>query len=192
MNDNWVDLSAKDQTTLMESNLDPSDDLESALVSTLEPGNYSAIVRGRNATTGVGLVEAYDLDQTADSQLANISTRGFVETDANVMIGGFIPGGADGNANVLVRALGPSLTQFGTSDVLADPTMELHDGNGALIQSDDNWKESQQSEIEATNLQPSNDLESALATLAPGAYSAIVAGKNGLTGVALVEVYRLL
>lgn len=108
------------------------------------------------------------------------------------MIGGFILGGSDGNANVLVRALGPTLTQFGVSGALADPTVELHDGNGALIQSDDNWKDTQQSEIEATGLPPQDDLESAaLATLAPGAYTAIVAGKSGLTGVALVEVYRL-
>ena len=108
------------------------------------------------------------------------------------MIGGFILGGGTGNANVLIRALGPSLTPLGVTGALVDPTLELHDENGAVIRSDDNWKDAQQSEIEATELEPSNDLESAMfETLAPGAYTAIVAGKNGLTGVALVEVYRL-
>jgi hypothetical protein len=120
------------------------------------------------------------------------TARAAVETDTNVMIGSFILGGADGNANVLIRALGPSLTQFGVSGTLADPTLELHDGNGALIQSSDNWKDAQESEIEAPGLQPQNESESAaFPTLAPGAYTAVVAGKNGLTGVVLVEVYRL-
>jgi plastocyanin len=188
-NDNWKD---PDELDIEATGLQPSNDLESAIVSTLDPGSYTAIVSGKDGGTGVGLVEGYDLNDAADSQLANISTRGFVETDSNVMIGGFILGGGGGNANVLIRALGPSLADFGVTGALADPTLELHDGNGALVQSDDNWKETQQSEIEATGLQPSNDLESAIfETLAPGGYTAIVAGKGGLTGVALVEVYRL-
>jgi plastocyanin len=187
-NDNWKDTQ---ESEIEASGFQPQNDLESAIISTLDPGSYTAIVSGKNGTTGVGLVEGYDLDQAADSQLANISTRGFVETDTNVMIGGFILGGASGNANVLVRALGPSLTPLGVDGALADPTLELHDGNGAMIASDDNWKETQQSEIEATGLQPQNDLEPAMfKTLAPGAYTAIVAGKDALTGVALVEVYR--
>jgi plastocyanin len=189
MNDNWKDTQ---ESEIEASGFQPQNDLESAIIATLDPGNYTAIVSGKDGGTGVGLVEGYDLDQTADSQFGNISTRGFVETESNVMIGGFILGGASGNANVLVRALGPSLTAFGVTGALADPTLELHDENGALIGSDDNWKETQQSEIEATGLQPSNDLESAvLETLAPGAYTAIVAGKNGTTGVGLVEVYNL-
>ncbi len=188
-NDNWKDTQ---QSEIEASGFQPSNDLESAIVTTLDPGTYTAIVSGKNGTTGVGLVEGYDLDTAADSQLGNISTRGFVETGTNVMIGGFILGGADGNANVLLRALGPSLTPLGVSGALADPTLELHDGNGVLIQSNDNWKDAQQTEIEATGLQPSNDLESALfETLAPGAYTAIVAGKNDTAGVGLVEVYRL-
>jgi hypothetical protein len=188
-NDNWKDTQ---QSEIEAIGFQPQNDLESAIVATLDPGNYTAIVSGKGGGTGVGLIEGYDLDQAADSQLANISTRGFVETGSNVMIGGFILGGATGNANVLVRALGPSLTQFGVTGALADPTLELHDGNGAVIGSDDNWKETQQSEIEAIGLQPQNDLESAvLETLAPGAYTAIIAGNGGLTGVALVEVYRL-
>jgi plastocyanin len=189
MNDNWKDTQ---QSEIEASGFQPQNELESAIISTLDPGNYTAVVSGKDGGTGVGLVEGYDLDQTADSQFGNISTRGFVETGTNVMIGGFILGGASGNANVLVRALGPSLTAFGVTGALADPILELHDGNGALIRADDNWKETQQSEIEATGLQPTNDLESAIfQTLAPGAYTAIVAGKGDLTGVGLVEVYRL-
>lgn len=188
-NDDWKDTQ---QSEIEATGLQPSSDLESAIIATLEPGSYTVIVSGKDGGTGVGLVEGYDLNQAADSQLGNISTRGFVEIGSNVMIGGFILGGAAGNSNVLVRALGPSLTPLGVTGALADPTLELHDKDGALIRSDDNWKESQQSEIEATGLQPQNDLESALfETLAPGAYTAIVAGKDGLTGVALVEVYRL-
>ena len=188
MNDNWKDTQ---QSEIEASGFQPQNDLESAIISTLDPGSYTAVVSGKDGGTGVGLVEGYDLDQAADSQFGNISTRGFVETGTNVMIGGFILGGESGNANVVVRALGPSLTAFGVTGALADPTLELHDGNGALVQSNDNWKETQQTEIEATGLQPTNDLESAVfETLAPGAYTAIVAGKGDLTGVGLVEVYR--
>jgi plastocyanin len=189
MNDNWKDTQ---QAEIETSGFQPQNDLESAIISTLDPGSYTAVVIGQDGGTGVGLVEGYDLDQAADSQFDNISTRGFVETGTNVMIGGFILGGESGNANVVVRALGPSLTAFGVSGALADPTLELHDENGALVQSNDNWKSTQQTEIEATGLQPTNDLESAVfEILAPGAYTAIVAGKDTLTGVALVEVYQL-
>lgn len=168
-NDNWKETQ---QSEIEASGFQPSSDLESAIITTLDPGSYTAIVSGKDGGTGVGLVEGYDLDQSADSQLGNISTRGFVETDANVMIGGFILGGAVGNANVLIRALGPSLTPLGVTGALVDPTLELHDENGAVIGSDDNWKDVQQNEIEATGLQPQNDLESALfETLAPAAYT---------------------
>jgi plastocyanin len=188
-NDNWRDTQ---QADIEATGLQPTNDLESAIVTTLDPGSYTAIVSGKNGTVGVGLVEGYDVDQAANSQLANISTRGFVETGTNVMIGGFILGGGGKEVDVVVRALGPSLTAFGVTGALADPTLELHDENGALIQDNDNWKDTQQAEIEATGLQPTNDMESAIfQTLAPGAYTAIVAGKDDLTGVALVEVYRL-
>ena len=188
-NDNWRDSAAAD---IEATGLAPANDLEAALVITLDPGSYTLILRGKDGATGVGLVEAYDLDPAAGSQLANISTRGLVETGGNVMIGGFILGEGSESTAVLVRAIGPSLTPLGVAGALADPTLELHDANGAIIRSNDNWKETQQTEIEATGLQPQDDLESAIsATLAPGAYTAIVAGKNGLTGVALVEVYRL-
>lgn len=188
-NDNWRDSKPAD---IEATGLAPASDLESALVMTLDPGSYTVIVKGKAGATGVGLIEAYDLDPGAASQLANISTRGFVETGSNVMIGGFILGDGSSSTQVLVRALGPSLGQLGVTGTLADPTLELHDQNGTLIRSNDNWRDTQQSAIEATGLQPSADVESALLeTLAPGPYTAIVAGKNGLTGVALVEVYRL-
>ena len=189
INDNWKDTQEQE---IIDSTIPPTNDFESAIVDTLDPGAYTVILAGKNGTTGVGLVEGYDLDQAADSQFANISTRGFVETESNVMIGGFILGGGSGTANVIIRALGPSLTQSGVSGALADPTLELHDENGAVVRSNDNWKDTQQTEIEATGIPPQNDLESALvATLNPGPYTAIVAGKGGPTGVGLVEVYQL-
>ena len=191
-NDNWKDTQ---EAAIVATTLQPGNDLESAIVATLDPGAYTAIVSGKNGGTGIALVEAYDLDQTGDSQLANISTRGFVDTGDNVMIGGFIAGpDTSTSSSVLVRAIGPSLP---LSDDLPDPTLELHDGNGAIIATNDNWKigadgMSQQAEIEATNLAPTNDLESAiLATVAPGGYTAIVRGANNATGIALVEVYNL-
>ncbi|MBA2435984.1 MAG: right-handed parallel beta-helix repeat-containing protein [Chthoniobacterales bacterium] len=184
-NDNWTD----DRAAIEATGLQPTDDLESAIVATLDPGAYTAIVSGKNGTTGVGLVEAYDLDTAADSELANISTRGFVATESNVMIGGFILGS---ESDVVVRAIGPSLTAFGVPDALEDPTLELRDVQGALISSNDNWMDTQQDEIEATGLAPQDELEAALLeTLNPGAYTAIVSGQGGGTGVGLVEVYRL-
>ena len=184
-NDNWTSNRAAIEAT----GLQPSKDLESAIVATLDPGAYTAIVSGKNGSTGVGLVEAYDLDTAAASELANISTRGFVATESNVMIGGFILGS---ESNVLVRAIGPSLTDFGVADALADPTLELRDVQGTLISSNDNWKEPNETEIEATGLQPSKDKESALFEMLPaGAYTAIVAGEGATTGIGLVEVYRL-
>lgn len=188
-NDDWK---TTQETEIEATGAAPTDDHESALIATLNPDNYTAIVSGKNGTSSIGLVEAYDLDQAADSQLANISTRGFVEAASNVMIGGFILGNGTGTTNVLIRALGPSLTAQGVSNALADPTLELHDANGALLATNDNWKDSQEAEIEGTGIAPTNDLESAIITTLPAtANTVIVAGKNGLTGVALVEVYRL-
>ena len=188
-NDNWKDTQ---QSEIEATGLQPQNDLEAAIVRTLDPGSYTAIVSGNGGTTGVGLVEVYDLDQAVDSILANISTRGFVQTGDNVMIGGFILGGGDDGAEVLIRAIGPSLTQFGVTGALADPTLELHNANGDLAGSNDNWKSLQQAEIEATGLAPQDDAESALvAELAPGSYTAIVAGRDGSVGVGLVEVYAL-
>ncbi len=199
-NDNWKidDQTGQSQeATIRATTIPPGNDLESALVATLTPGPYTAILAGKNGGTGVGLVEVYDLAQAANSQLANISTRGFVDSGDNVMIGGLIVGGGSGGgtAKVIVRALGPSVPVPGA---LGDPTLELHDVNGATIATNDNWKfddqtdESQEAAIRATTIPPPNDLESALiATLAPGNYTAIVRGKNNTTGVGLVEVYNL-
>lgn len=189
-NDNWK---TTQQAAIQAAGIAPKNDRESAIVATLAPGSYTAIVRGKNNGIGVGLVEAYDLDQAAASQLGNISTRGFVDTGDNVMIGGIIvgPTGAP-SGKMLIRAIGPSLASFGIAGPLADPTLELHNGNGVLTASNDNWKTSQQALIQATGIPPTNDKESAiLATLAPGNYTAIVRGKNNTTGVALVEVYSL-
>ena len=189
-NDDWKD---DQQADIEATGLAPSDDLESAIVGTLAPGLYTAIVAGKNGTTGIGLVEAYDLDQPVDSELANINTRGFIDTGDNVMIGGFIIGlDGFGDGTVLVRGIGPSLTDFGVPGALQDPTLELHDASGNTLTTNDDWKETQQTEIEATGLAPSDDRESAiLSTLAPGAYTAIVRGALDTTGVGLVEVYHL-
>ncbi len=188
-NNNWK---SDQQTEIEATGLAPTNDLESAIIATL-PGNgasYTAILKGNSGTTGVGLVEAYDLDTTTDSKLANISTRGFVDSGDNVLIGGFIAG--EGVADVVVRAIGPSLTAFGVADALQNPTLELHDLFGATIAANDDWQDSQEAEILATGLAPSNVLESAIfATLPPGAYTAIVRGSNDTTGVGLVEVYNV-
>lgn len=187
-NDNWKDTQ---QAEIEATGIPPGNDLESSIVATLAPGAYTAIERGKAGTSGVGLVEVYDLDNPIVSTLANISTRGFVETEGNVMIGGFIVGAGNG-VTIIVRAIGPSLAGAGITNALADPTLELHDGNGALVRANDNWKETQEGEIRATTIPPTDDLESAIvATLVPGAYTAIVAGKGGTTGVGLVEVFNL-
>jgi hypothetical protein len=185
-NDNWMDAPNKQE--IIDSTIPPPDDLESAILMTLAPGAYTAIVAGVNNTSGIGLVEAYDLETTVDSKLVNISTRGLVQTGDDVMIGGFIVVGTDGQ-RVIVRAIGPSLTVTGS---LADPTLELHNADGSILASDDNWRDTQEAEIIATTIPPTNDLESAIvATLPPNSYTAIVQGANGSTGVALVEVYAL-
>jgi hypothetical protein len=188
-NNNWRD---SQEAEIIATGLPPNNDLESAIVASLDPGNYTAILAGINETTGVGLVEVYDLDQSAGSKLANISTRGFVDIDDNVMIGGLISGPAIGATEVLLRAIGPSLISVGIQDALQDPALELHDGSGAIVAMNDNWMDTQQAEIEATGLAPTDNNESAiLQTLAPGNYTAIVRGNNNTTGVGLVEAYNL-
>jgi hypothetical protein len=187
-NDNWGDSANKQ--AIIATTIPPSNNLESAIVRTLpaEGSAYTAVVRGANNGTGVGLVEVYDLDQAVDSKLANISTRGLVQTGDNAMIGGFIV--LNGNQKVIVRAIGPSLP---VSGALQDPVLELHNSNGAVLQSNDNWKTGgQQAEIIATTVPPTRDEESAVVrTLAPGNYTAVVRGVNNTTGVALVEVFAL-
>jgi hypothetical protein len=185
-NDNWQ--SSPDKQAIIDTGIPPTNDNEAAIVMTLNPGLYTAIVRGADDGTGVALVEVYDLDQTVDSKLANISTRGFVQTGDNVMIGGLIVLGTD-STKTIIRAIGPSLPLAGA---LADPTLELHDSNGAIIASNDNWRSDQEAEIIGTNLSPAADAESAIiATLAPGLYTAVVRGQSNTTGVALVEAYQL-
>jgi hypothetical protein len=190
-NDDWRD---SQEAAIEDSGLKPDDDRESAIVATLMPNNYTAIVRGKSSTEGVALAEIYDLDRAADSKLANISTRGFVQTGENVVIGGFLLGGGD-TSDVIIRALGPSLNRPGiTSERLADPTLELRDSNGTLVRGNDNWQEDadQAAQITGNGLAPENPAESAIfARLAPGDYTAIVAGKGGGIGIGLVEVYNL-
>jgi PKD repeat protein len=190
INDNWQDAATKQQ--IIDSGLAPTNDLESALLGTINPGAYTVIVRGKDGGTGNGVFEVYDLDRTQDSKLGNISTRGFVNTDDNVMIGGTIIIGST-PTQVLFRAIGPSLTNFGVPNALQDPSLELHDGNGGLLEANDNWQDSPNKQaIIETTIAPTNDRESAiLRTLGPGAYTAIVRGTGNSTGVAVVEAYQL-
>jgi hypothetical protein len=188
-NDNWRDATTSQD--IIVSGLAPANSLEPALWGTINPGAYTVVVRGKNDAAGISLFEVYDLDQTVDSKLGNISTRGFVGTGDDVMIGGtIIVGGLP--AKVLFRAIGPSLTSFGVPNALGDPVLELYDGNGQLIAANSNWRDDQEAEIIATGIPPSNNLESAIVRNLPaGAYTAIVRGTNNATGVALVEVYNL-
>jgi hypothetical protein len=188
-NDNWG--SSPNKQAIIDSTIPPGNDLESAIVATLPANNsaYTAVVRGVNNGTGVGVVEVYDLDGKVDSKLANISTRGLVKTGDNVLIGGLIVVG-QGSQKVIVRALGPSLPIAGA---LADPSLELHDGNGAILETNDNWVDSpnKQAIVDST-IPPTNNSESAIVRLlTPGNYTAVVRGVNNLTGIALVEVYAL-
>ena len=186
-NDNWR---STQEAEIIATMIPPSNNLESAIVTTL-PANasaYTAIVYGMNNGTGIGVVEAYDLDRAVDSKLANISTRGSVQTGDNVLIGGLIVLGED-PLRVVVRAIGPSLPVPGH---LHDPALSLHDGSGALVASNDNWRSDQEAEIIATTIPPSNDFEAAIVReFAPGNYTVIVRGVNDTTGVAVVEAYGL-
>ena len=192
-NDDWQDDPAQ-AAQLSALGLAPQDLKESGIVATLQPGAYSVILAGKNGGTGVGLVEVYDTNQAIDSELANISTRGFVQTGDNVMIGGFVLGGSSNNTGIIVRGIGPSLAQFGLSPVLADPTLELHDGNGALVISNDDWQDDpvQAAQLSAHGLAPQDPKESGIfASLPPGAFTAIMAGKNGGMGIGLAEIYNV-
>jgi hypothetical protein len=186
-NDNWN----AHRADVLATNIPPADEHEAVIAASLQPGSYTAVVRGVNGATGVALVEAYDLSPTSNSKLANISTRGEVEAGDNVMIGGFILGG-DQTTTVVVRAMGPSLTNFGVGGALNDPMLEVYDSNGVLLALDDDWRMYQEQPLIQAGLAPSDDRESAmLLLLQPGAYTAIVRGKNDSVGVGLVEVYNL-
>ena len=188
-NDDWKD--SPDRGEIENSGVRPSDDREPAIARTLAPGRYTAVVRGQNNSAGIAVVETYDRDNGIGSKLANISTRGFVGTGDNVMIGGFITGSQNGATRVLVRAIGPSLKST-IAAAMSDPVLELKDQNGQTVRANDNWKEDQRQEIEETEAAPSDDAESALvATLNPGNYTAIVSGKNSSSGVGLVEVFGI-
>ena len=188
-NDNWRDDPTALELEAVE--LAPEDDTEAALVLTLAPGAYTALASGK-AGAGIGLVEVYDLTQGAESQLANISTRGQIFTGERVMIGGFILGGDTAASPVLVRGIGPSLRDAGVANPLPNPTLELYDSHGTLIRSNDDWQQDQRTEIESTTIPPRHEQESAIWTqLAPGAYTAVLADTAGATGVGLVEIYTL-
>src|SRR5438552_576470 len=188
-NDDWQSHPNASQIPV---NLQPGDPRESAILTTLQPGGYTAIVSGKGGTTGVALVEVYDMDTVATSELANISTRGLVQTGDFVMIGGFVPTGTS-NIEVLIRALGPSLAGAGIANALPDPTVLVFNSQGAVIGSNDNWRDTQEAAIQATGKAPTNNLESAvILNLAPGTgYTAIVSDKNGANGIGEVEVFKL-
>ncbi|MEP6956757.1 MAG: hypothetical protein ABI883_08015, partial [Chthoniobacterales bacterium] len=162
-----------------------------AIVRTLNPGSYTVVLSGQNGSSGVGVVEIYDLNPSNGSTLANVSTRGAVGIGEDVMIGGVIIGAGD-EVITVVRAIGPSLTAAGVSNPLLDPTLELYNENGVLIGMNDDWKLGQPEAAKATLLDPADDREAVIAaSLVPGRYTAVVQGKNGATGVAVVEVYRV-
>ena len=185
-NDNWTSL----PPGTVPDELQPANPAESVIVTTLPAGSYTAVLRSADGSTGNALGELYDLDP-GSSRVRNISTRGQVGIGDDVMIGGFIVGGT-APAKVIVRAIGPSLTSAGVKGALPDPILELHDSQGSLVFQNDNWRDVQAQQIIASTVAPTNDRESAIvATLDPGAYTAIVRGANNSVGVALVEVYAL-
>jgi hypothetical protein len=189
LNDNWAD---DPNATSIPQALQPTSGAESAILMSLAPGAYTAIMSGVNGGTGIGLVEAYDMDQPTPTKLVNISTRGMVQTGDNVLIGGIIIQG-QANERVVVRAIGPSLRlpPFNIANALANPTLSFFNVNGTRIAFNDDWRSDQQAELLATGLQPTDDLESAIViTLPPGNYTGIVRGANDTTGVGLVEVFE--
>jgi hypothetical protein len=190
VNDNWQDTQ---QTEIQATGIPPQDSRESAIVATLSPAAYTATLADANGNNGVGLVEIYDLNSAANAKLSNISTRGFVQTADNVMIGGFVLGGTSTNsAKVVVRAIGPSLAANGINNPLGNPTLQLFDNNGQSVAFNDNWQDdpSQAAQLQALNLAPSNPAESALVTmLPPGFYTAVVTGQGGGIGIGLIEIY---
>ena len=189
-NNDWQ-LNNPNASQIQQNNLAPADSKESAILATLAPGNYTAILRGANASSGIALVEVYDLSTPPTSNLANLSSRGFVGTANDTLIGGAIVRGV-ASETVLFRAIGPELGSFGIANPLADPMLNIRDANGTQIASNDNWKTTQQSAIVATGLQPANDNDAAvLITLTPGNYTALVSGAGGSTGIALVEAYEI-
>ena len=190
-NDNWRDDPVQ-EALILATGIPPTNNLESAIDTTLNPGAYTAVVRGKNNTSGIALVEVYDLSQAVLAKLANISTRAFVSTGDNIVIAGFVLGSHNGDDRIVVRGIGPSLTAMGVANVLADPTLELRNSNGALLVANNDWQDNpaQAAELTAAGLAPTNNLESGIATvLPPGLYTALLAGLNNSNGIGLVEIY---
>jgi hypothetical protein len=188
-NDNWRDTQ---EAQIAATGLPPTNDFESAIVATLVPGAYTAVVKGRNTTSGVALIEVYDLNQDATSRLANLSTRAFVSTGNDIVIAGFVLSDGNGSDRIVVRGLGPSLSGFGLSPLLANPTLELRNGNGSLVLTNNDWQDNpaQAAELTAAGLAPTNNLEAAIAaTLPPDLYTALLAGLSNGTGIGIVEIY---
>jgi hypothetical protein len=172
------------------SGLAPGNDLESAIIADLAPGDYTAIVRGAGNTVGTGVVDAFDMSAASAARLANVATRGLVQPADGLMIAGFII--QEGDVRAVVRAIGPSLSGFGVSNALPDTTLQVRDKDGVIVIENDDWQSDQKDELEATGLQPSDDREAAVVTiLAPGQYTAQLRGKPETTGTGLVEVYFL-
>jgi hypothetical protein len=186
-NDNWNEH----RDDVLATDIPPRDEYESAIVATLPPGAYTAIVRGASATSGIAVVEIYDLSASTTSQIANISTRGKVDGGDNILFGGMIVGGNE-VTKVAIRALGPSLISNGVANALSDPTLEVYDGHGTLIAQNDDWRSSQSQQLIDSGLSPPDDREAAVVlSLPPGNCTAVVRGKNSGSGVALVEIYNL-
>jgi hypothetical protein len=191
IDDNWRDDPAQ-EAAILATGIPPTNNLEAAIDATLNPGAYTAVVRGKNNTTGVALIEVYDLSQAVAAKLANISTRAFVSTADDIVIAGFILGNHSGDDRIVVRGIGPSLTSLGVPNALANPTLELRNSSGTLVSSNNDWQDNpaQAAELIAAGLAPADALESGIAaTLPPGLYTALLAGLNNGTGVGLVEVY---
>jgi hypothetical protein len=189
--DNWMDDPVQ-KAAILATGLAPTNNLEAAIDATLNPGAYTAVARGKNNTSGIGLIEVYDLSQAVLAKLANISTRAFVGTANDIVIAGFILGNNNGSDRIVVRGIGPSLTALGVANALANPTLELRNSNGALLVANNDWRDdpAQAAELTAAGLAPTNPLESGIAaTLPPGPYTALLAGSSNGTGVGIVEVY---
>jgi hypothetical protein len=189
VNDNWRD---DQEVVIAATGLAPTNNLEAAIDATLPPGAYTAIVSGKANSSGVALVEVYDVNQSALAKLANMSTRALIGIGDDIVIAGFILGGSNTDGRIVVRGIGPSLAAVGVANALADPKLELRDSDGALLASNNDWRDdsAQAAELTAANLSPANDLESGLAvTLPPGLYTALLSGVSNSAGIGLIEVY---
>jgi glucose/arabinose dehydrogenase len=192
-NDNWRD-DPEQEVAIIATGIPPTNDLEAAIDTTLNSGAYSAVIKGKDNSSGVALVEVYDLSAAVPAKMANMSTRAFVDIGDNVVIAGFLLGNHSGDVRIVLRGIGPSLTFSGVLNALADPRLELRDGDGAILVTNDDWQDdpAQAAKLTAAGLAPTNNLESGIATtLSPGPYTALLSGINNGIGNGLVEVYEL-